>query len=30
MAQDTKRMRGEKPTVFTDLRKSKGLEDVIS
>ena len=30
MAQDTKRMRGEKPAVFTDLRKSEGLEDVIS
>ena len=23
-------MRGEKPAVFTDLRKSEGLEDVIS
>ena len=30
MARDTKRMRGEKPAVFTDLRKSEGLEDVIS
>ena len=30
MERDTKRMRGEKPAVFTDLRKSKGLEDVIS
>jgi Ni2+-binding GTPase involved in maturation of urease and hydrogenase len=23
-------MRGEKPAMFTNLRKSKGLEDVIS
>ncbi len=30
MARDTKQMRGEKPAVFTDLRKSEGLEDVIS
>ena len=30
MARDTKRMRGEKPAVFTDLRKSEGLEDIIS
>ena len=30
MARDTERMRGEKPAVFTDLRKSEGLEDVIS
>ena len=28
--EDTKRMRDEKPAVFTDLRKSEGLEDVIS
>lgn len=27
---DTKQMRGEKPAVFTNLRKSEGLEDVIS
>ena len=30
MARDTERMRGKKPAVFTDLRKSEGLEDVIS
>ncbi len=30
MARDTKQMRGEKPAVFTDLRKSEGLEDIIS
>ena len=30
MERDTKRMRGEKPAVFMDLRKSEGLEDVIS
>ena len=30
MARDTKRMRGEKPAAFTDLRKSERLEDVIS
>lgn len=30
MARDTKRMRGEKPAVFTNLQKSEGLEDVIS
>ena len=30
MERDTKRMRGEKPAVFTDLRKSEGLEDVIA
>ena len=26
MARDTKRMRGEKPAAFTDLRKSEGLQ----
>lgn len=30
MERDTKQMRGEKPAVFTNLRKSEGLEDVIS
>lgn len=30
MERDTERMRGEKPAVFTDLRKSEGLEDVIA
>ena len=30
MARDTKRMRGEKPAVFAALRKSEGLEDVVS
>ena len=27
--EDTKRMRGDKPAVFTYLRKSEGFEDVI-
>ena len=30
MDRDTKRMRGEKPFVFTDLRQGTGLEEVIS
>ena len=30
MARDTKRMCCERSAVFTDLRKSEGLEDVIS
>jgi len=30
MDRDSKRMRGEKPFVFTDLRRGTGLEDVIS
>ena len=30
MAQDTKRMRGERPFVFTNLREARGLEDIIA
>ena len=30
MDRDSKRMRGEKPFVFSDLRRGTGLEDVIS
>lgn len=29
MREDSQRMRGEKPFVFTDLRKGKGLEDIV-
>ncbi len=30
MAQDTKRMRGERPFVFTNLREARGLEDIVA
>jgi len=29
MARDTKRMRGERPFVFTNLRKDQGLDQVV-
>ena len=30
MERDSKKMRGSRPFVFTDIRKGKGLEEVIS
>jgi urease accessory protein len=30
MAQDSKRMRGERPYVFTNLRVGEGLEDIVA
>ena len=29
MARDAKRMRGERPFVFTNLKQGNGLEDVV-
>ena len=30
MAQDTRRMRGDRPFVLTNLRKGQGLEDIVT